>query len=108
MKGAIPKTAKGLSTTIYIYELTNTGQVSRVGPTPFYTTIRTRRVTTAYSDSTGAFTIRLAPGRYSLFVKQGDRFYANSFDAGNNIAPVSVQKDRLSPVRIMVNPSAVY
>lgn len=108
MKGAEPQKPTGLSTTIYIYELANLEQVTRVDATPFYTAIRTRPVTTVHSDSTGAFTIRLAPGSYSLFIKQGDRFYANSFDANNNIAPVTVQKGRLSTVRLVVNPSAVY
>lgn len=108
MKGAEPQKAKGLSTTIYIYELTNLGQVHRVDNTPFYTAVLTRAVATAHSDSTGAFTIRLAPGSYSLFVKLGDRFYANNFDTGNNIAPVTVQKDKLSAVRFLVNPSAAY
>ena len=108
MKGAEPQKPKGLSTTIYVYELTNLEQVSRVDASPFYTAVRTRSVTTAHSDSTGAFSIRLAPGAYSLFVKIGGRFYANSFDSNNNIAPATVQKGQLSIVRLIVNPSAVY
>lgn len=108
MKGTEPPKPKGLSTTIYIYELTNLGQVNRVGITPFYTAVLTHPVTTTHSDSTGAFTVRLAPGRYSLFVKLEGRFYANEFDSANNIAPVSVLQGRLSTVNIIVNPSAVY
>jgi hypothetical protein len=108
MKGTEPPKPKGLSTTIYIYELTNLGQVSRVGVTPFYTAVLTHPVTTTHSDSTGAFAVRLAPGRYSLFVKLGGRFYANDFDSNNNIVPVSVQQGRRSTVTIIVNPSAVY
>ena len=108
MIGAEPQKPKGLSTTIYIYELTNLGQTSRVGITPFYKAIHTKPIATAHSDSTGAFTIRLAAGRYSLFVKQGGRFFANSFDSDNNIAPVTVVKGKLSPVKVMVNPDAVY
>ena len=108
MKGAGPQKPKGLSTTIYVYELTNLEQVSRVDVSPFYTAVRTRPVTTAHSDSTGAFSIRLAPGTYSLFVKIGGRFYANSFDSNNNIAPATVRKGQLSTVRLIVNPSAVY
>ena len=99
---------KGLSTTVYIYEATSLNQVSRVGVSPFYTAIRSRQVATAHSDSTGAFTIGLAPGAYSLFVKTGDRFYANSFDSNNRIAPVTVEKDRLTRTKIIVNSSATY
>jgi len=108
MKGVEPKKPKGLSTTVYVYKLTNLKQVRRVGVTAFYTAILTQAVATTHSDSTGAFTLRLAPGRYSLFVKLGGRYYANDFDDHNNIAPVSVQKDRLSTVSIIVNPTAVY
>ena len=108
MPGVEPKKPKGLSTTIYVYELTNLKQVSRVDITPFYTAILTRPIATAHSDSTGAFILRLAPGRYSLFVKLDGRFYANDFDAHNNIAPVRVQKGRLSTVSFTVNPTAVY
>jgi len=106
--GTEPQKANGLSTTIYVYELTNLGQTSRVGVTPFYTAIHTKSIATAHSDSTGAFTIRLAPGRYSLFVKLEGRFFAGTFDSDNNIAPVTVEKGKFSPVKIMVNPDAVY
>jgi hypothetical protein len=108
MPGRTPQKPKGLSTTIYIYELTNLAQTSRVGFTPFYTAIGTKPVATTHSDSTGAFTIRLAPGNYSLFVKLDGRFYANSFDSNNNVAPVTVKKGKRSRVTILVNPDAVY
>ena len=108
MKGAEPQKAKGLSTTIYIYEATNLRQVSRVGVSPFYTAIYTKPVTTVLSDSTGAFTVGLAAGVYSLFVKLGGRFYANAFDTNNNIATVTVEKGKLAHARITVNSSATY
>ncbi|HSC38175.1 MAG TPA: hypothetical protein VLD19_09900 [Chitinophagaceae bacterium] len=107
-KSAEPDLPKGLSATVYIYEATSLSQVSRVDVSPFYTAIRTKQVATAHSDSTGAFTVGLAPGTYSLFVKQGDRFYANSFDSNNLINPVTVEKDRLTRTKIIVNSSATY
>jgi hypothetical protein len=108
MKGAEQQGAKGLSTTIYIYEATRLEQVSRVGESPFYTSIRTRLVTTVQSDSTGSFRVGLAPGAYSLFTKQGDRFYANAYDAAGNIALVKVEKGKFSQAKITVNSSASY
>ncbi len=108
MKGTEPQKAKGLSTTVYVYEATNLDQVSRVGVTPFYTAIRTKPVSTVYSDSTGAFTVGLAAGTYSLFVKLGNRFYANAFDTNNTIAPVTVEKGKLAHASITVNSSATY
>ncbi|MBS1566685.1 MAG: carboxypeptidase regulatory-like domain-containing protein [Bacteroidetes bacterium] len=108
MIGATPEPPRGLSTTLYIYQLTNLAQVRREGQAPFYTSISTRAVARVRSDSTGAFSIRLAPGRYSLFVKAGGRFFASTYDGENNIAPVTVYKDSLSIVRFVVNPTAVY
>ena len=108
MKGAEPQKARGLSTTIYVYEATSLGQVSRVGVSPYYTAIYSKPVTTVLSDSTGAFTVGLAPGIYSLFVKQGNRFYANTFDTNNLIAPVTVEKEKLAKASITVNSSATY
>jgi len=107
-KATEPDLPKGLSTIVYIYEATSLDQVSRVDVSPFYTAIRTKPVTTVHSDSTGVFTVGLAPGTYSLFVKLGDRFYANSFDSNNRIAPVTVEKDRLTHTKIIVNSSATY
>lgn len=108
MKGAEPQKPRGLSTTIYVYEATTLGQVSRVGTSSYYTAIYSKPVTTVLSDSTGAFIVRLAPGIYSLFVKQGNRFYANAFDARNTIAPVTVEKGKLASAIITVNSSATY
>ena len=108
MKGAAQQPAKGLSTTVYIYELTNLNQVSRVDASAFYTAIHTKPVGTVHSDSTGVFKIRLAPGAYSLFIKVGGRFYANSFDSNNNISPVTVEKGKRSRIKITENSSATY
>lgn len=108
MKDAASQPPPGIATTIYIYELTNISQVQRVGVSAFYSAIRTKLVTTVASDSTGSFTIGLAPGSYSLFTKYGDRYYANLYDGNNNIAPVIVEKGKLTKVKIMMDADAVY
>jgi hypothetical protein len=108
MKDANTAAPPGIATTIYIYELTNISQVQRVGVSAFYTGIHTKLVSTVASDSTGAFTIGLAPGTYSLFTKYGDRFYANIYDGNNNIAPVLVEKGKLTKVKINMDADAVY
>ena len=78
------------SATLYIYELTNLSQVTRVGESAFYSNIRTRLVQTVQSDASGYFSVSLPPGQYSLFTKKDALFYANNFDGQNNMAPVKV------------------
>lgn len=108
MKDAAAASPKGIATTVYIYELTNTGQVQRDGVSAYYTAIRSKLVTTVTSDSTGAFTVGLAEGSYSLFTKYGDRFYANIYDGNNNIAPIIVEKGKLTKTKINMDGEAVY
>ncbi len=99
---------KALKTTVYVYESTNVSQVEREGTSPFYRAIHTRLVKTVDSDSQGRFALELPAGEYSLFTKIGDRFYANSFDARNTIAPVTVTKGQVSEVNITVSATAAY
>jgi hypothetical protein len=108
MKDAVSEPGKGIKTTIYIYVLTNISQVQRVGVSPFYTSIHSKLVTTVTSDSTGAFTVGLAAGSYSLFTKYDDRFYANMYDGNNNIAPIVVEKGKLTKTKIIMDAEAVY
>ena len=99
---------QALKTTIYIYEGTNISQVERVGTSPFYSAIKTPLVKEIESDSTGHFAVTLDPGNYSLFTKVDGKFYANSFDSRNNIAMVTVEKDKVSQFNISVSPKASY
>jgi len=87
-----PSKPKGMETTLYIYELTNTSQVIKEGD--FYRTISTSLVEQIESNEDGSFKIKIKPGIYSLFVKKGDLFYSNIFDDKNNIHPVEVKKGK--------------
>ncbi len=99
---------RALKTTVYVYESTNISQVDRVGTSSFYTAIHTKLVKTVESDEQGRFVLELPAGNYSLFTRIKDRFYANSFDARNNIAPVSVMEGKVSEVNITISATAVY
>jgi hypothetical protein len=101
MKDAQAYNPKGLQTTVYVYELTNIQQVDRIGETPYYKAIHTRPVTSIQSDSTGSFTIQLAPGRYSLFIRPGENFYSNLFDGEQNIFPVEVIAGKQTQVKFI-------
>jgi hypothetical protein len=99
---------KGIAATLYIYELTNLSQLSRVAETAFYSNIRTRLVKTTQSDASGYFSVSLPPGQYSLFTKKNDLFYANYFDGQNNVAPVKVSPGKVTQINVNVDYDASY
>ena len=98
----------GIRTTIYVYEITNISQVKQEGTSSFYLSIGTKLVTTVESDEKGQFTAKLPPGNYSLFTKVDGRFYANSFDTNNNIAPALVEENKFTEVEIMISDKATF
>ncbi|MCA6451160.1 MAG: carboxypeptidase regulatory-like domain-containing protein [Chitinophagaceae bacterium] len=108
MKDAEPDLPKPILTTVFIYEPTHISQVTRTGTEPVYTAIATRLVASVDTDSTGHFTISLPVGSYSLFVKQGGRFYANLFDNNNNIALFTVEEGKLTQVTLSVSSRASF
>ena len=108
MKGREPDLPKGLKTTVLIYAPTQLSQVQRVGTSPVYTAIATKRVASVETDSTGNFTIYLPAGKYSVFISQGTAFYANLFDTENYIALVTVEANKLTSLHLSVNSTASY
>ncbi len=106
--GRKPSLGRGIATTLYIYELTNLNQVSRLGQSTFYRLIRTKLLHTIQSDSNGHFQAYLPAGRYSLFVKQDELFYANLFDDKGNIAPVQVYAQQMTKVEFKIDYDASY
>ena len=108
MKDAPQRSPRGIKATVLVYEPTNIAQTRRIGTTPVYTAINTKLVASVETDSSGAFIVALPVGSYSLFVKQGDRFYANLFDVNNNIALFTVEEGKLTKVRLSVNNNASY
>lgn len=103
-----PSAPRGMQTNLYVYALTNASQVTRVGNTAFYSQINTPLIATVKTDANGAFTVKLPPGSYSLFVKKGDNFYANLFDGDNNIYPVEVVNGQMTEVEFKADYDAVY
>ena len=87
---------KGVRSTVYIYELTPLSRVVRQGQSAYYSAVQTPLVKQVETDSLGHFCTCLPVGRYSLFTKKNGFFYANLFDATNNIAPVEVVKGQMS------------
>jgi hypothetical protein len=108
MKGAPPSVPGGVLTNVLIYEPTNTSQVTRIGTSPLYTAIHTKLVASVMTDSTGAFTVALPIGSYSLFIERGKQFYSNLFDTENNIALFTVEKNKLTSANLTISSKASY
>lgn len=108
MKGAEPMLNKGLQTIVYVYEATNISQVTRSNKTGVYTAIQTKRITTIQTDSLGAFTVVLPVGKYSLFIKTGEAYFANAFDQFNNICLIEVEAQKMTTAQLVMNSTASY
>ncbi len=100
---------KGIKTALYVFELTNTSQVSRPEEhAPFYSSVQTKLVKKIITDSSGYFKTYLPAGRYSLFAKKDSLYYANWFDGDNHIAPVEVLPGKITRIDFKIDYDAVY
>jgi hypothetical protein len=99
---------RGVKAILYVYELTSFSQVSKVGESAFYSSIRSRFVQNVTSDDSGYFFLSLPPGEYSLFTKKDALFYANNFDGNNHIAPVKVVAHKVTQINVNIDYDAVY
>ncbi|GIV39704.1 MAG: hypothetical protein KatS3mg033_1504 [Thermonema sp.] len=98
--------AQGIEREVYVYELTTDAQTEKNGS--FYTAIHSKPVAKTRSDANGCFEIALPPGRYSLFVKEKEGWFANRFDGEGHIQPVEVKAGELSRVDLVVDYKAAY
>lgn len=103
-----PGQPQGIKTTLYIYQLTDLNQVSRVGQSAFYSNINTQLVKKIETGENGYFKVKLPPGQYSVFLMKDTLFYANRFDDKNNIAPVAVESRQMTKIEVKMDHSAVY
>ena len=102
-----PVKAQPVQRELFVYDLTNSEQATLQDG--FYKGIVTTFVKSIKSDSEGKFCLELPEGRYSLFIKEGNKgLYANQFDGDGNIFPVKVGKDKLSIIVFTIDYQAVY
>jgi hypothetical protein len=88
----------GIRSTVYVFELTDMGQVVGPGQSPCFTAVNTKLLRKADTDEKGYFRVLLPPGRYSVFTKKGDLYCAGRRDDKNNIAPVDVLPGKMTRV----------
>jgi hypothetical protein len=60
------------------------------------------------SKKDGSFCVKLAPGKYSVFVKEPKGLFANTFDVQGCIQCVTVKKGEFTKITIEVNYEAFY
>jgi hypothetical protein len=102
----VPK-PKPIQRELFVYELTNSEQATLQNG--FYKAVVTNLVKSVKSDAEGKFCLELPEGKYSLFVKEGNKgLYANQFDGDGNIFPVKVTKDNLSMIVFTIDYQANY
>ena len=102
-----PVKAKPVQRELLVYDLTSVEQATLQGG--FYKAVVTKLIQSVKSDSEGKFCLELPEGRYSLFVKEGNKgLYANQFDGEGNIFPVKVGKDKLSIIVFTIDYQANY
>lgn len=79
---------------ISIYEYTETKNAT--GTMPAYDAINATLVAETDTDVDGFFQVSLVPGKYSVFMREKGKFYANRFDGTGGINPVDVENDHVN------------
>ncbi len=74
----------------------------------FYTEINSKLIATIYSDEDGFFQITLEPGKYSFFVKENSKFYANSWDSEGHVLSAKVTNSKVTKRQIDITYKATY
>lgn len=93
--------------TIHIFEATRQSDAVVVDG-QFFSSIRSTLIKKISTDEEGKFHVGLPPGRYSIFVVENGRLYANTFDGKNYINPVTVQPGSYTDIQISINYKAYY
>lgn len=102
-----PVPGKPIQREIHIYELTGVQQ-AKVKDDYFYYDLETKLVKMVLSDEEGKFIVALEPGKYSVFVKEPQGLFANTFNRAGQINPVEIQSNELVTIRIRVDYKAAY
>jgi hypothetical protein len=90
---------------IMIYDYTTKNEAVDWGP--MYNFVYSRFVAQCDADQDGFFQITVDTGRYSIFIKESDKLYANSSDGQGGINPIIVSNDSVSIITLMLD-YAVY
>ena len=101
-------TIEPVARTIEVYAAISGDQAVRAADGAFYASVATPLVTKAVSGDDGRFEVALAPGTYSLFVREDRGLYANRFDGAGLIAPVVVAAGAVTHTQLDVDYASVH
>jgi hypothetical protein len=96
---ARPNPNAGIKREVVIHQLTTLWQAKHENG--IFTTVPTEMVMSVMTENDGSFKVKLPPGEYSVFIKEGGALYANLFEQ-NRINPVVVKPKQYSWVTITV------
>jgi hypothetical protein len=91
---------------IQIHRVTTVTDMNSAGP--LYSNIPTELVATTTSDENGFYQVDLPPGIYSVFVKEGTKFYANSFDSQGRIMAFEVLSGTVTEMQLNITFAATF
>jgi len=106
MKGRPAQKGKGIITDVFIYAATTVQQAQ--GQMPLFTHISGKPVAQTKSNSTGHYKVALPAGKYSVFVKIGEQFFASETDGQGILNPVEVTTGQVVKRDVTVNIAAAY
>lgn len=99
--------AKGIKREIWIYQPTTMADANATDGV-FFSDIKTTLIKKVKSNCKGRFRVKLAPGEYSIFIKEKKGLFANQFDGQNRIHCVAVKPGEFTEITIQVNYEAAY
>lgn len=98
----------GFATKVFIHPVTEMNQLFPSTTAGLFQMVNTPGIASITTDSTGFFSVALPAGKYSVFVKYKDGFYANWFNEKNQVAPVEVIENQVTKVKYTVSAGATY
>lgn len=92
--------------TIRIYPLLKISDMSLEDG--LFKSLAAKPITEIETDESGKYSIKLSPGRYSVFTVEEDGLFANTFDGEGNVQPVTVKEGEWTLLDIVINYKAVF
>ncbi len=108
MKGIEQKISKGFVCTIIIFEPTSINETTPHNISNLYEIIHTKQVSLVETDSSGHFSVDLPAGKYSLFIRLGNKYYANLFNQFNQIGLFEVLPNKYTEAKLIMNKTATF
>lgn len=91
--------------TIEIFECTTKDDVG--GYFPLYDEVNSKFIAKTKTDVDGFFQLELSPGKYSVFIFEKDKYYANFYNGDGVINPIEIFADSILSQNLRID-YAVY